>query len=175
MRNISRKIFLKIIPRLVTFFLLFLTFLLIGVRLLGFTPYTILSESMSPTYPLGAVVYVKEVNFNQITKGTPITYILDEDLNIVTHRVIEIDKDKMLLMTKGDANNIKDGKPVHYNNVLGKVYYSLPYLGFFSQFIKSEIGLKIVIYIILINLGLFIVEYFTKAEKTNKTFNGSLH
>ena len=33
-----------------------LAFLLAGVRLIGYTPYTVLSGSMEPTYPVGSLI-----------------------------------------------------------------------------------------------------------------------
>ena len=38
-----------------------LAVLLVGVRLVGLRPYTVLSGSMEPTYHTGSLIYVKKV------------------------------------------------------------------------------------------------------------------
>ena len=67
--------------------------LLVGVRLVGLEPYTVLSGSMEPTYPVGSLIYVKSVDPQDVTVGQPITFVLNEDLVVATHRVVEIDEE----------------------------------------------------------------------------------
>ena len=39
-----------------------LAILLVGVRVVGLTPYVVLSGSMEPTYHTGSLIYVKKVD-----------------------------------------------------------------------------------------------------------------
>lgn len=130
--------------------------LLAGVRIFGFTPYAILSGSMTPTYKVGDLVYVKETAPEDIEVGEAITFVLDEDLTVVTHRVVDADRDEGYFITQGDANQAVDGSPVLYKNVLGTVRFSLPKLGYISFFMSSTsgryIGLAVLSAIILLAL-----------------------
>ena len=44
--------------------------------------------------------------------GDAITFVLNEDLDVVTHRVISIDAENEHFYTQGDANDAPDGAPV---------------------------------------------------------------
>lgn len=68
-----------------------LAVLLVGVRLVGLTPYAVLSGSMEPTYHVGSLIYVKDIDAAEIEVGTPITFVVNEDLLLATHRVVDIE------------------------------------------------------------------------------------
>jgi len=63
---------------------------LVGVRLVGLTPYAVLSGSMEPTYHVGALIYVKDVAPEEIEVGMPLTFVVNEDLLVATHRVVDV-------------------------------------------------------------------------------------
>lgn len=118
---------------------------LVGVRLIGLDVYTVLSGSMEPTYETGSLIYVKDVNHEELAEGDPITYLLDED-TVVTHRIIEVvpdeeDASTIRYRTKGDANNAADGSLVHYKNVIGKPVFTIPKLGYFADYIQHPPGM----------------------------------
>lgn len=120
---------------------------LVGVRLIGLRPYVVLSGSMYPTYDVGALIYVKSVDYKQLKAGDPITYMVSDD-TVVTHRIVEVvpddtEPDTLWYITKGDANATEDGAPVHYRNVIGKPVFSIPYLGYLSSYIQSPPGLYV--------------------------------
>jgi signal peptidase I len=119
--------------------------LLVGVRLVGLQPYTVLSGSMEPTYHTGSLIYVKNVKPQEVEVGQPITFVLNEDLVVATHRVVEIDEENQHFYTKGDANTSPDGSPVHFNNLIGVPVFSIPYLGYVATFIQTPPGLYITI------------------------------
>ena len=126
-----------------------LAVLLVGVRLVGFQVFTVLSGSMEPTYHTGALIYVKKVDPYTIQVGQPITFLLTED-TVATHRVVEIVKDEtdpnvIRFRTKGDANEVEDGSLVHYKNVIGVPVFSIPYLGYVADFIQHPPGTHIAI------------------------------
>ena len=117
---------------------------LVGVRLFGLTPYTVLSGSMEPTYHTGSIVYVKKVDYHDLKVGDPITFMLDED-TIATHRIVEVVPDEeepetIRYRTKGDANDNEDGGLVHYKNVIGKPVFTIPYLGYVANYIQNPPG-----------------------------------
>ena len=103
---------------------------LVGVRLLGFRVYTVLSGSMEPNYHTGSLIYVKEVDYTQLQSGDVITFMAGED-TVVTHRIVGIVPDEedaavLRFRTKGDANSAEDGALVHYRNVIGSPVFSIP-------------------------------------------------
>ncbi|MBP3453417.1 MAG: signal peptidase I [Clostridia bacterium] len=140
-----RKIW-NVITSLAVAVMILLAVLLVGVRLFGLTPYTVLSGSMEPIYHVGSLIYVKKVEPQNITVGMPITFIVNEDLLVATHRVVdrrEIDSDDGMtyyFQTKGDANEAVDSSPVHYKNVIGTPVFSIPLLGYLSSWLQTRQG-----------------------------------
>ena len=122
---------------------LVLAVLLAGTRLIGLTPYAVVSGSMEPRYPVGSLIYVKHMEPEEISIGDPITFVMNESLMVATHRVVAINAEGSFI-TKGDANETVDGSPVHPNNLLGEPQFAIPYLGYLSVFLASGQG-KIVL------------------------------
>ena len=118
---------------------------LMGSRLMGYRVYTVISGSMEPDISVGDLVYVKPVDPSTIQVGDDITFVLNEDLVVATHRVIRIDAEKKHIYTKGIANEIADTDPVHFKNVLGVVQFHIPLLGYVSDFIQNPPGMYITI------------------------------
>lgn len=124
-----------------------LTILLVGVRLIGIQPYTVLSGSMEPVYHTGSLIYVKNVDPFDLKAGDVITYMMDED-TLSTHRIVEVvpdpeDPSTIRFVTKGDANEFVDGTMVHYKNVVGTPVFTIPYLGYIANFVQNPPGLYI--------------------------------
>lgn len=119
--------------------------LLVGLRLVGLQTYTVLSGSMEPAYHVGALLYVREVPPEEVGIGDPITFVLNEDLVVATHRVVKIDAANQYFYTKGDANESPDASPVHFNNLIGVPVFSIPCLGYIADFIQEPPGLYITI------------------------------
>ena len=118
---------------------------LMGSRILGYQVYTVISGSMEPEYMVGDLLYVKPVSMEEIHVGDDISFVLNEDLVVATHRVVRIDIEKKHFYTKGLANEIEDGDPVHYNNIIGVVQFNIPLLGYVSDFIQNPPGMYITI------------------------------
>ena len=118
---------------------------LMGSRLLGFRCFNIISPSMAPKYEVGDLIYVKKVSPEDIKERDVITFVVNEDLDVATHRVVRVDRANKQFFTKGDANDAEDGAPVHYNNVIGVPQFSIPKLGYVSDFIQNPPGMYIAI------------------------------
>ena len=122
---------------------------LVGVRLVGLQPFVVLSGSMEPEYHVGSLIYVKSVDYRDLKVGDDITYMLSED-TVVTHQIIEVlvdeeDPDTIRYFTQGVANNVPDGTSVHYKNIIGKPVFSIPYLGYVSNYIQNPPGMYVAI------------------------------
>ncbi len=118
---------------------------LMGSRVVGYRVFNIVSGSMEPAYSVGDLIYVEEVDPATIVPGDVITFVLNEDLVVATHRVVRVDAEKQRFYTKGDANETEDGMPVHYNNVIGIPQFAIPGLGYVSDFIQHPPGSYITI------------------------------
>ena len=119
---------------------------LFGVRTLA-----VLTGSMHPNYPVGSMVFVAPEAPENINPGDPISFVLDRSGNIVTHRVVEADREARSFITRGDANDVNDGAPVLYDNVLGVVRFHIPMLGYILGFVLTTSG-KIIAATVIISL-----------------------
>ena len=76
-------------------------------KMLGYDEYAVLSGSMEPGIPVGAIVYDKNFAASEAREGAVVTYQLPAG-TLVTHRIISVDKEEQTVVTQGDANNIAD-------------------------------------------------------------------
>lgn len=118
---------------------------LVLLRVMGYQVFNVVSGSMEPTYSVGDLIYVKSVDPDAVEVGDPITFVLNENLVVATHRVIRIDAENRHFYTKGDANETADAAPVHFNNLIGVPKFSIPKLGCVSDFVQHPPGTYIAI------------------------------
>lgn len=143
---------------------------MMGSRLIGYQCYTVISPSMTPVYNVGDLIYVKKVDPNTIKAGDVITFLVNEDLVIGTHRVVRVDAEKQHFYTKGDANQIEDQNPVHFKNVIGVPQFSIPKLGYVSNFVQNPPGMYITIGIgALLILLVFLPDMLVKKKEDEDT------
>ena len=114
-----------------------LALLLVGARLFGMQVFTVLSGSMEPTYHVGSLIYVRDVDYRELKEGDVITFMMDED-TVATHRIMGVVPDEndptvLRYRTKGDANDAEDGTLLHYKNVIGSPVFTLPKLGYVAN------------------------------------------
>ena len=103
-------------------------------RIFGWGQAIVLSGSMEPEIPVGALVIVKEAASYQ--PGDIITYF--DGKNLVTHRLVSLADG--IVTTQGDANNAKD-YPFNQSNILGRVRAVFPRAGYFIIWMRSPFGL----------------------------------
>lgn len=157
----------NIISALLAVVLLALASVLIIPYFMGYTELAVLTGSMQPTLPVGTLIYVKETDPAQLNVGDVVTYRLDGD-TMVTHRVIEIDPEAQTLITQGDANEDPDGE-ITFDRIVGKMDFSIPYLGYISMNIRTPMGIiSICGVLVVIILLTFIPEIFSKDEEEEK-------
>ena len=165
MNNTFKKIWNIVSTALVVLMVLCAVFLM-GSRLIGYQCYTVISPSMTPVYDVGDLIYVKEVNPNTIKAGDVITFIVNEDLVVGTHRVVRVDAENQRFYTKGDANEIEDQSPVHFNNVIGVPKFAIPKLGYVSDFVQNPPGMYITIGVgIILILAVFLPDMIGKKKE----------
>ena len=140
--------------------------LLVGLRLFGYQVYNVISGSMEPTYSVGDLLYVKPVEPEEVQVGDPITFVLNENLVVATHRVVEIDKEGNFFVTKGDANDTPDASPVHFNNLIGIPKFNIPLLGFVSYYVQKPPGSYVAIgFCVVLLAAVFLPDLLFKDEE----------
>ena len=169
MKNKLKKIW-NIISTVLVVLIVLCAIFLMGSRIIGFQCYNIISPSMEPEYMVGDLIYVKKVDPSTIKVNDVITFIVNEDLVVGTHRVVRIDAENQRFYTKGDANDIEDQSPVHFNNVIGVPKFSIPKLGYISAYVQNPPGMYITISIgIILILAVFLPDMLAKNKKTNES------
>ena len=99
------------------------------VNLGGFMTFRVVTGSMEPTIPVGALLVTREVDIQNVQLNDIIcfrTEVAEIWGKIVTHRVVnilEMENGSILLETKGDANLASDIFLVDQNNLVGKVIW----------------------------------------------------
>ncbi|OZC47095.1 signal peptidase I [Rhodococcus sp. WWJCD1] len=135
-------------------------------RVTGSTPYTILTNSMKPTYPPGSLVVVKPVDAVELAVGTAVTYqIRSGEPDVVTHRIVATRQSgagELTFITRGDNNGSDDENPVQLGQIRGKVWYSVPYMGYVNNWLNGE-QRKITVTVIVIGLAGYALFMFAGA------------
>lgn len=109
--------------------------------------YVDVTNSMVPDLQANDIIIVKKCDRESIKVGDIVTF--REGSTTVTHRIIEVinDDDQKKYKTKGDNNNIEDNRLITYEEIEGKYFSKIPYLGFFMT---NKISFVLLIVLILI-------------------------
>ena len=110
--------------------------------------YSVQSGSMEPNIPLGSLVIVQKSDNYEI--GDVITVKeLSNPIISVTHRIVDINTDNSIVsyVTKGDANDANDMDLRFPAEIIGKVIFQLPLLGYLISFTRTQLGLILLIII----------------------------
>jgi len=133
--------------------------------------FVVASGSMIPELQVYDVLIVQgHTSFEDIEVGDIIVFDRPSDHNrVIVHRVVSItDDDPKTLRTKGDANPASipgTDFPVTQEEYIGKVEYTIPQVGYVTQFLKPPINYVIIVVVI----GIMIVKQMTKKKKEKET------
>ncbi|MFL7795630.1 signal peptidase I [Clostridium chauvoei] len=137
-------------------------------KLFGFSFYSVLSGSMTGSIDTGSIIAVKKVEASKIKKSDVITFKTGGD-TVVTHRVVNVfNENGLKFATKGDANEQIDPMKTSEDNVIGKVIFHLPFLGYLIVFIQNNLVVVGITLTILIVGGYLIENFFSKKTKAEK-------
>ncbi len=158
-RAINQK-WSRVINIIIMVFVIFAA-ILVALRIAGYRTFTVMSGSMEPALPVGGLIYVRPVNYQDLKVGDVISFVANKENTVVTHRIVNIEIDEndasvWRFRTKGDANVAADAQLVHYQNVLGTPIIAIPYLGYAAFFLQKPPG----IYIALVVAGLLLAWTF---------------
>ena len=107
-------------------------------KIFGYEIYNVVSGSMEPEISVGRLILLAPVQPESIIEGDIIAF--ESSDSVVTHRVVENKKLEGEIVTKGDANEKEDIKPVPYAGVIGKVERHMPYMGEYMVIYTTNIG-----------------------------------
>lgn len=146
--------------------------LFVGLNLVcGSKGYAVTSNSMADTLNRGDIVFSKKVSFDELKAGDVITVKVG-DSGYFTHRIVDINSDKKTVTTKGDANNADDPMPTEAKNIAGKMWYSVPLLGYFSIIFAGASSTTVLIILVLVAAVFVAVNtVVTKIKKTRGDSN----
>lgn len=119
-------------------------------RVFGLQMYEVLSGSMEPGIHTGSVIFDKPgVNVKSLKVGDVITFKAPDDAKmLITHRIkqIKTQNGALAFQTKGDANDAADSQLVPAGNVVAQYdNITIPYLGYYLSFMKSKMGIIVLI------------------------------
>ncbi len=125
----------KIETLLITIFLICIFFFLdyYQIRVLK-----VVTSSMEPEIKKGSLVFIKKDNNFKI--GDIASYQTSSGKKILTHRIVKIFKlqDNYYFNFKGDANEAPDPYPVSGSEIIGKYFFSIPFLGDLGNLITNS-------------------------------------
>ena len=157
-RNIVRNVF-AIVSILLFGFVLFLI-------CSGTHAYAVQSDSMLPTLTRGDVVFVRTVPFDDLRENDVISASFPESDGVFTHRIVRVDADAQQVYTRGDHNMSDDPMPTDASHIIGKLWFSVPYVGLLSLHITNETVIYIALGIVAVLIALRLI--LTHRKKTER-------
>lgn len=112
----------------------------IGLLAFGYRVYAVKTASMHPDIKQGSIAIAKKLNadevFDELTIGSDIVFRTSSG-NTLTHRVIMLDEENDRLQTQGIREGSTKDAEISSSNVLGKVSFSIPLIGYLVMLIQS--------------------------------------
>lgn len=98
----------------------------LGLKATDTKVFAVATPSMEDELSEGDMVFVRQTD--EILEGDIITAKLSGGGQF-THRVYRVDEEKRLVYTMGDSNPQPDPQPTTFDDIIGKVIFSVPGLG----------------------------------------------
>ena len=126
----------------------------------GFSPMSVQSDSMKPTFAKGDLIIIKKVDdLYNLKENDVITYytIVDGYRIVNTHRIVKIEDNdgNKAFVTRGDNNPVDDEVPAYASDIVGKwTGTRIKGIGKFFDFLKTKKGFFI---FVLIPIAIFFI------------------
>jgi signal peptidase len=134
-----------------------LTLAIAGPLAFGARPHTVLTGSMEPAIAAGDVVIDEHISPTAARVGDVVTFRDPEDQSrLITHRVRSIRRTgtHLWFVTQGDANNTTERWRIAADGELGRVAYTVPWVGHVAVITHTPLGLLLLLAVPLLLLGL---------------------
>lgn len=169
--NDKPKILLKIIEWTIFVILIIILFLVASPILPtknSISTHAVVTGSMEPEIRTGSVVF-SHMGTDKLKVGDVIVFTSPENQNVtVVHRIVDVDEDGNFI-TKGDNNDKNDNWTVFSENVVGEVFFTIPYIGYLIDWLHTPIG-----FIVLIVLPAILV-VISQIKKIRDGINEEVH
>jgi signal peptidase len=123
---------------------------------LGDHPHTDLTGSMEPVISPGDVVINEEIKPTAAKVGDIVTFRDPEDqAKMLTHRVVSVHRagPDLKFVTQGDANNTQEHWQVPIDGQIGRVLYTVPWVGHIAVLARTKLGWALLVGIPLLLLA----------------------
>ena len=94
--------------------------------------------------------------------------VLDEQGDAVFEEY-QLEETCYYFTTKGDANELPDGTPVYYKNVVGVPRLTIPYLGYFAQWLQTPrgriLGISVALVIVILTFLPDLLKWVDEGDK----------
>ena len=115
----------------------------------GFSPLTVQTDSMKPTFSSGDLIIIKKCDPDTLEVGDIITFhtIIENQYALNTHRIKEITEENGIknYVTKGDNNALEDTHIITGADIAGKYVTKIPLIGKIMNFISGTVGFLVCI------------------------------
>ncbi len=109
----------------------------------GFSPLTVASGSMAPSIQVGDMILIKQST--DFAVGDVVTY--RKDGTLITHKIVSVSG--QTVVTQGTANMVSDA-PIQSDQIVGTVVVVVPRLGMIFGFLRTPVGLLLMILLVII-------------------------
>jgi signal peptidase I len=133
-----------------------LALLIAGPLALGDHPHTDLTGSMEPVISPGDVVIDEQISPAEAKVGDIVTFRDPlQQSKLLTHRVVSKRRvgDRLWFVTQGDANNTQEHWRVPVDGQIGKVIYTVPWVGHVAVLTQTKLGWALLVGIPLLLLA----------------------
>ncbi|MEC9485830.1 MAG: signal peptidase I [Candidatus Izemoplasma sp.] len=130
------------------------------IKVFGFKPYIVVTESMEPVLDVNDMVVTRQFDLDEAEIGDIITFNADINYDgtqeVVTHYIYRIEENsgETIIRTNryfDDSETVvPDTWQLTEDDVLGTHWFQIPYIGMVTEFLKSTIGLITII----VNVGI---------------------
>lgn len=142
----------------------------------GVQAYVVQSDSMTPEFAAGDVIFSEEVNPEELVAGDIITFISRDSASYgqtITHCIREVTthNGELAFITYGIATGVDDGTPAVASDVLGRYTFRIAGLGSFFEFLKSVPGYIVCIllpFLVIIGLQVANIVSAVRAARAEK-------
>ncbi|HEY2714638.1 MAG TPA: signal peptidase I [Solirubrobacterales bacterium] len=127
-----------------------------GPLAFGDHPHSDLSGSMEPAISPGDVVIDEQIAPGEARLGDVVTFRDPEDqAKLLTHRVVGVRRagSHFWFVTKGDANNTRERWRVAADGEIGRVLYTVPWVGRIAVLARTPLGWVLLVGVPLVLLA----------------------
>ena len=117
-------------------------------EIFGYSQLVVTSGSMEPAFSAGDMILIRQEE--DYALGDIVTFRLNGG-DLVTHRIVGSVEGSFI--TKGDANNTEDDELLDPQQIVGKLVTYIPAVGSFLLFLRTPVGL-----FVLVAVGFLLIE-----------------